>query len=280
MQEKRYSDRVNVAIPIEVVGVELTGETFAEISRTVKLNRAGAAFLVKRKLAPHQEISVRNLANGREATFSVVGQVGQGDEGFVYAAALADESGNIWDIDFPPLSTAEGAVGRTLLECRGCRSREVVYLDELHAEVFHVNRHISRACQRCAQDTLWKEAEHDISPQPAPRKTTLTQQAAPPAAPKPSARNTRKHVRVSIKFNACIRRRRSIEEIVVTENVSRGGLCFKSEKVYEVGENVEVSMPYTKGSANIFSPAVIVNARQLAGEGNILYGAKFVKETR
>jgi hypothetical protein len=279
MQEKRYSDRVNVAIPIEVVGVELTGETFAEISRTVKLNRAGAAFLVKRKLAPHQEISIRNLANGREATFRVVGQIGQGDEGFVYAAALADESGNIWDIDFPPLSSADEAVGRTLLECSACHSREVVYLDELHAEVFHVNRHISRACQRCAQDTLWKEAEHDISPQPAPRKTTRLQPAAPPPPPRPPTRNTRKHVRVSIRFNACIRRRRSIEEIVVTENVSRGGLCFKTDKVYELGENVEVAMPYSKTAANIFSPAVIVNARPLASEGKTLYGVKFNKET-
>ena len=66
----------------------------------------------------------------------------------------------------------------------------------------------------------------------------------------------------------------------MTENVSRGGLCFKSEKVYDVGENVEVAMPYSETSANIFSPAVIANARQLPGDGRILYGAKFSKMSR
>ncbi len=276
-QPPRQSDRVSIVIPIQVLGTDVDGATFTEEAQTLLLSRTGAAIVLKRKLAPQQEIIIRRRAPGTEADARVVGQMGGGSESYVYGVELLDPTVNLWGIEFPPLTESEKAVGRVLLECGGCQSREVVYLGELEAEVFEANRCISRPCKACRETTLWKEAQYEAARKREPVSDQPAAEAKPVPAPPLRTQNERKRVRVSGRMTACIRHAIFGEEVVATENVSRGGLCFKSRKSYPMGSSLEVALPYSLGPANIFIDARIVYARELPSEGLNRYGVAYLK---
>ena len=97
-----------------------------------------------------------------------------------------------------------------------------------------------------------------------------------PAPPPRRTRNDRKHVRMDLRIDVCIRHPQRDEEVTVTENVSRGGFCFKSSRQYVEGWITDVALPYMLGSANIFAPARIVHAAKLPAEAVTVYGASYI----
>lgn len=66
------------------------------------------------------------------------------------------------------------------------------------------------------------------------------------------------------------------EDIVACEDMSRGGLRFVSRKFYPEGSHVEVAVPYTKDSTNIFSPVWIAHCQKLP-DGRFRCGAAYIK---
>ncbi len=62
----------------------------------------------------------------------------------------------------------------------------------------------------------------------------------------------RNRTRIKARVLACIRRRGFQEEIVVCEDLSKGGVSFRSRNQYEEGSRVEVAVPFTPGSGAIF----------------------------
>jgi hypothetical protein len=76
----------------------------------------------------------------------------------------------------------------------------------------------------------------------------------PPAAP---LDNRRKHPRTKVSFKASIRRSGFTDDIVTCEDMSKGGLCFKSRKKYFQGTDIEVAVPYSPGANAIYVPAQI-----------------------
>jgi hypothetical protein len=92
-------------------------------------------------------------------------------------------------------------------------------------------------------------------------------QSAPVAVAevKPPARqeNRRKHVRTKANFKACIKSFAFGEDIVACEDISRGGLCFRSRKAYTLKFTIEVAVPYTQGGQNFFVPGEIVHVEEL-----------------
>jgi hypothetical protein len=91
-----------------------------------------------------------------------------------------------------------------------------------------------------------------------------------PAAPTPSAYGTpaerklaaaidnrRKHSRARVNYKACIRRSGFADEVVDCEDMSKGGICFKSRKKYFERTAIEVAVPYAPGGNAIFVPAEI-----------------------
>ena len=239
------------------------------------ISRHGAAIVLKRELAPEQEVLIRRTDNRQEAVFRVVGQIGRQAEGYVYGVALVDSRENFWAIHFPPLAESEQAVGCVLLECQACQSREVAYLNELEAEVFEVNHCLSRPCKGCNQITFWRQAEHAITSKRTSAPLQGRAVPSPVPIPQPRTKNERKYVRVKTKFTACLRHARLGDEVVVTEDVSRGGLRFKSRKHYPQGSLIEVALPYSPTGANIFTSARIVRAQERPGEGLVEYGVAF-----
>jgi hypothetical protein len=275
--QQRRTHRVSLVIPIEVMGTDIRGQPFSEKAQTAVISRYGAAIVLKREVAPEQQVLIRRIDNGQEAVFRVLGQIGRQAEGSVYGVALMDSSVNLWGIHFPPLAESAQAVGRVLLECAACQSREIAYLSELDAEVFEANHCLSRPCKGCNQTTFWRQAEHTIT-----SKRTLEPfpgRAVPGPSPTSPRRtqNERAYARVKTKFTACIRHATLGDEVIVTEDVSRGGLRFKSHKHYSQGSLIEVAFPYSPTGANIFASARIIRAQEHRGEGLVEYGVAFVR---
>src|SRR5580700_6587240 len=69
--------------------------------------------------------------------------------------------------------------------------------------------------------------------------------------------NRRKHIRTKVSYKACIRRSGFTEDVVTCEDMSKGGLCFRSRKKYFERTAIEVAVPYSPGGNAIFVPAEI-----------------------
>lgn len=271
LQRTRRSDRIELRFRISVSGTDAMGRAFLEEGQTLVVSRHGAKIALRRPLVPEQELSLRCVETEKEAVVRVVGQIGEGPEGMYYGVEILDPGLDLWGIQFPPLADSEKAVSRVLLECLHCRARELAYLNEFEAEVFEVNRTLSRACQRCRDTTLWRISEEAAPARPLPFSAEVP---APSATHTP---NERKNARVGLRLKACIRTAHDGEEVVLTENVSRDGFFFQSSKRYSLHGVVETSVPYSPGAGNIFAPARIEQAEEKPGQDAITYGAVYIR---
>lgn len=121
-------------------------------------------------------------------------------------------------------------------------------------------------------------------------ESTAPQSETPSSPPVPQAQpavvqavsgrrvNRRRHVRVRVNYNACIRQGAG-EEVVECENMSKGGLCFHSRKEYAVGSRIEVAAPFSPGEPSLFVSAQIKRSEPLPGSQVIRYGIEFVKSS-
>jgi c-di-GMP-binding flagellar brake protein YcgR len=89
--------------------------------------------------------------------------------------------------------------------------------------------------------------------------------------------NRRNHARVALKLPIRMRSYYGEEEFAKTENVSKGGVCFISEKNYQAGEILLVTCPYDRGAHNIEVRAKVVRAREMKGTGRKVYGVRYEK---
>lgn len=269
--KQRRSDRIAAQLPIVVSGVDVLGETFTEPAQTVVIARYGAKVLCRRKLAPQLEISVHSLMTNEDAEARIVGCVLEDASGAQYGIELLDPEINLWGVEFPPLDPTASGIGRVLLECVRCKRREIVNLNELHAEVLERSHSLWRDCRRCGEPSLWKEAwlkAHEEMP---------AMEEAPSANPEPPrrTRDDRKYGRLDIQMEALIRDPQAWEEVVKTMDVSRGGFRFKSRKHYALEWKVEVALPRSSGGANIFSAAKIRFVGETPGQEEKTYGVAY-----
>lgn len=75
--------------------------------------------------------------------------------------------------------------------------------------------------------------------------------------------NRRKHARTRVNYKACVRRPNTEDDIVACEDMSKGGLRFKSSRKYFEKTLIEVAVPYAPGDQAIFVPAQIVYVQEL-----------------
>jgi len=257
-------------VPIEVIGTDTKGNQFVQQTRTLVVSRYGASVALARKLAPKQELVIRRVGIKKKAEVRVVGQIGGQSDEYVYGIMLLNPSVNLWDIEFPPLAESEKAVARTLLECGCCQSREVAHLNEIEFKVFVANQGMARYCKGCGASTAWKQALHEA----------LSKPELPPTS-RPRTEDRRKEVRAKVSLTACIRQPEFDEEVVVCENISHGGLCFRSKNRYAKGSRVQVAVPYSPRAANIFVPAWIVYSQELPRGDLFRHGVAYrIREAR
>jgi hypothetical protein len=299
----RRSSRIPKEIAILLVGSDVEGKVFSEKAKTVLLSRHGAGIVSKNVLSAEQELIMRRLDTDQEAEVRVVGQLGAYGESYTYGVAFMNPEVDLWEMQFPPMTESERKESRVLLQCSSCKACETVQHSDLESDVYLVNEGIVRFCESCGTSTFWKRAveetdepaSHAFDPfedeqswepeadAPAPAPTSLPETAPPEPVsepePKPAARaeNRRKHVRAKANFKACIRSFIFGEDIVTCEDMSRGGLRFKSRNQYLVLSEIEVAAPYSPGAHAIFVPAQIVHVEELKQERRFRCGVRYAK---
>jgi hypothetical protein len=104
----------------------------------------------------------------------------------------------------------------------------------------------------------------------------------PAAIPGSSANrvNRRKYVRARVTFAACIRTPEFGDDITTCEDISRGGLRFKSRKRYPIGTNIEVAVPYSAESQGIFVPGRVVFVQDLPDQGMSRHGICYLPASK
>jgi hypothetical protein len=175
---------------------------------------------------------------------------------------------DFWDIDFPPPHKGEEALARLLMECSFCQRREVVYLNELELKSFEIRRCVARVCRLCESPSIWVEATSEAKFDEAlPSRTAVEERVIP----------RRNRTRIKARVLACIRRRGFQEEVAVCEDLSKGGLSFRSRNEYPQGSRLEVAVPYTPGAGAIFVPIRIVFSQAISSAGLFRHGAAYVR---
>ncbi len=262
----RTSDRLFMEVPIIVSGADPTGKAFVEKTRALVLSRRGARIIAKQPLIPQQTLKLRCMKTGMDTSVRVVGPIMGESEGCHYGIAFLEPELNVWGIEFPTLDGTENPAGRMVLECTNCHAQEVVHLDVFELEVFLANQCLIRTCQRCDKATLWIQA--DMREEAAPA-------GVPPVGMNPPRHSIqeRKSPRINLKVEVCLRSIEYGDEVVLSENVSKGGFRVVSKKDYALGSVFEAALPYSAKSANIFTPARIVYKD--GGTGGVPFGYGF-----
>ena len=267
----RQSDRVTFCMPVEASWVTSTGATLKQTAETLLVSRNGGVLRLTEKLDTGQELHLRRQREGddwKSTRARVVAEIDQESNGFLYAVHILDIRADFWDIDFPAPHKAEEALARLLMECSFCQRREVVYLNELELKSFEIRKCIARLCRHCDAPAIWIESQSELRPmENGPGRPSVEDRVIP----------RRNRTRIKARVLACIRRRGFQEEIVVCEDLSKGGLSFRSRNQYEEDSRVEVAVPFTPGSGAIFVPIRIVFSQAIPTAGLYRHGASYIK---
>ncbi len=275
------------------MGSDMEGKMFSEQTKTVLLSGHGAGIVSQYALSAEQELILRRLDTNKEAEVRVVGNLGAHGKTYTYGVAFLNPEMDLWDIKFPSMTESEKEASRVLLQCSSCKARETVEQSDLESDVYLVNEGIVRTCKRCGSSTYWRKAIDDASGEPVPVEIAPPEveeisepvEALPAAPPETEAPvqpaapivNKRKHVRTKVNFKACIRSYTFGEDIVTCEDMSRGGIRFKSRKEYVVKSEVEVAVPYSPGTQSIFVRAQIIHVTELKQERRFRCGISYAK---
>lgn len=267
----RQSDRITLRLQVEASWLGSNGTAVTQPAHTMLVSRNGGVLRLPEKLFTGQEITLHRKLEGdqtRSTRARIVAEIDREPEGFIYAVAMLEPQADFWDIEFPSMQQGEEALARLLMECSFCQRREVVYLNEMELKSFEVRRCVARLCRHCDAPSIWVEAatEPNID-ETLPSRTAAEERVVP----------RRNRTRIKARVLACIRRRGFQEEVAVCEDLSKGGISFRSRNRYPEGTRLEVAVPYTPGAGAIFVPIRIVSSQPIATAGLFRHGAAYVK---
>jgi PilZ domain. len=275
----RRSNRIEEEIPIVLIGSDTEGKSFLEHTRTILISRHGAGVVSRYKLSPEQELLIRLQDSDKETDVRVIGQIGVQSELYVYGVAFLEPHIDFWEREFTCGTEPKSKAPCLTLECSRCGTRESIEHNDLEADVYAFNQSVVRNCKECASSTVWKVSAtqvNKISEPVQPHASSLST-SAPQPTPSSIPENKRKHRRTKVDLAACIRRPGFEDEVVVCEDMSRGGVRFKSSRVYFVDTTIEIAVPYSRGSSSIFVPAQITHVQQLTKRNLFVCGVSFTK---
>jgi len=268
----RQSDRVRFRMPVEASWVSSAGVTVTQNAETLLVSRNGGVLRLTEKLSMGQELHLRRNLEGdnwKHTRARVVAEIDQDPPNhFLYAIHILDPRTDFWDIDFPAPHKGEEALARLLMECSFCQRREVVYLNELQLKSFEIRKCVARVCKHCDSPSIWIESQSEVrDPEAGASASTVDERVLP----------RRNRTRIKARILACIRHRGFQEEIAVCEDLSKGGLSFRSRNQYPEGTRVEVAVPFTPGTGAIFVPIRIVFSQSIPTAGLHRHGAAYIK---
>src|SRR5579875_1542842 len=262
--QKRRTDRVLAPVRIRVIGNDVSGVAFSEDTVTVSFSQSGARISLTHPLLPDDIILIKNLANNIEEEFRVVGAFQQvfGDRREWGVEALNPESG-IWGIAYQP--PADGVQPKVLIECGACRKAIQIPLSSIEYDVLLATGLISRHCDRCNETTRWKPSDQAVTPE----MIRESRQIAPPATERRKSRRLKLVMRLKVRNNW------GVTDIAQTRDVSKGGLCFLSTKIFNVGDELFITLPFADNQTPVETPARIVWTAM--AETGRYYGVCYIK---
>jgi len=266
----RQSDRIAFRMPVETSWYGTGGMLVKQMAQTLLVSRNGGVIRLQEKLLQNQEITLKRSLEGdltKTARARIVAEIDKEPEGFLYAIHLLDSGSDFWDIEFPPLIKAEEALARMLMECSFCQRREVVYLNELELKSFVIRKCVARLCKLCDAPSIWTEVLSESPTDILGTRQPVEERVVP----------RRNRTRVKARVLACIRRRGFQEEVALCEDLSKGGIAFRSRNQYPEGTRLEVAVPYTPGSGAIFVPIRIVFSQPIPSAGLYRHGAAYLR---
>ncbi len=274
--DKRRSDRLMLTVPLLLSGLDLKGSGFKENARTVTLNRHGARIITLRLLSSGQTVRLTNLVSRREADFRVVGPLSpHSDKGGEWGVECLDgRQQNIWGIKFPPPPAGQEAESAALLECRRCHTVALLRVSLVEVEVLGTSGLLNKPCENCKANTPWGYAEKQVAMGAPPEEAAMMAEAGAGAAPSKGA-DLRRHRRVALQLPVLIRDYSGKFELTKSENVSKGGFCFATEKDFHVGEGVMVACPYSGSDQTLEVSAKIVRRQSIEGASRKVYGVRY-----
>jgi len=133
---RRRSDRVSIAFPLEIAGIDSTGERFSEKTRTTTVSRYGCCLPLPRMLQPDQKVLLRRRGVDETAIGRVVATMGSHADGHLYGIETRNSCEALWGIHFSS-------------------SFYEKLLDTMHDGVYFVNRD--------RKITYWNESAERVS---------------------------------------------------------------------------------------------------------------------
>jgi hypothetical protein len=276
---RRGSDRISLTVLLETSGVDSQGNEFKEPAKTLMVSRNGAMIILNRELKPEQNMHIRRRAPAeahRQSRVRVVNQMGRQRDGFLYSVEILDQDVDMWGVEFPAELANVEAVAKMLLECTYCHLREVAYLNDMELRAFEINRGIARHCKKCNVPSIWIQVPHEEETKSRARSARIkrTAEAEEPSSIDPEQRE-RQRLRLQTRLTACIRQAGEDDELAVCEDISPIGMCFRSKRRFDANTPIEVAVPYSPESANIFLPARVVYSEELPKAGLFRHGTEY-----
>lgn len=267
----RQSDRVSLRMQVAASWYGTDGTVINQSAQTLLVSRNGGVIRLQEKLFPGQELTLHRTLEGDQSKTvraKIVAEIDREPDGFIYAVATVEPRIDFWDIEFPAPQKAEEALARLLMECSFCQKREVVYLNEMELKSFEIRKCVARLCKLCDSPSIWIEAHSEPKADDVlPSRNEVEERVIP----------RRNRTRVKARLLACIRRRGFQEEVAVCEDLSKGGISFRSRNQYPEGSRLEVAVPYTPGAGAIFVPIRIVFSQAISSAGLFRHGAAYLR---
>lgn len=261
----------NKQIEVEVIGSDLQGKQFFVRSRTLAVHENGVSVQLAKKLALGSNVIVRNSDTDEEFAAVVINASPGAKSADVYRLEFQKTLHEVVrTLDLTPSPSAPAGIVR--LECSFCHSVSPIPLSEMDLEIFASTHELIRYCETCCASTEWREFREDRGATRSKQSSASTGSGDESSAP---ARERRQNRRTVMRAMACVRFS-GTEIVVECEDISKGGFRFKSSREYPGGTRVEVAVPYTKSSTNIFCPATISYCQKLP-EGKFRQGVNYLK---
>jgi hypothetical protein len=142
----------------------------------------------------------------------------------------------------------------------------------VEVQVLETSGIISRPCANCEVITPWGVAEKQVAMSSPPEETGMTEEVQQRVS---GGSDQRRHRRIALQLPVLLRDYYGGGEITKTENISKGGFCFVTEKTYHVGEGVVVVCPYDPRGQNIEVRGRVVRVRGIQGSPRKFYGVRY-----
>jgi hypothetical protein len=262
---ERPSDQVRVAIPIRLRGMSKQNRFFDEQTDTELVGPQIVVTRIRSLVDLETEVHLTSLKTNVGGTFRVIWVNMRENNGFhAVGLELLDPEGELWEIEFPaPKPEAAQTIPQVWLECQRCHQKILTAVPEAPGEFLSEGFLIARHCETCKATTAWgitTESEPALVEPEAVEAAPAPAEAVPEPMQKPHE-DLRSKGRAPLQMLIKVIRLKygtAFDDICTTANVSRTGAYFLSQQHYDVGEMVNVVLPYKEGDVAIPVPARVV----------------------